>query len=42
MTTRRHTCVTGVRGARVHAHTRVLSATMADSATVAGYSSSAP
>ena len=41
MTTRRHTCATGVRDARADAHTRVLSATMADSATVAGYSSSA-
>ena len=34
MTTRRHTCTTGVRDVCAHAHARVLSATTADSATV--------
>ena len=36
MTTQRHTCATGVKGAPADVHTRVLSATMADSDTEAG------
>ena len=41
MKTQRHACTTGVGDVCAHGHTRVLSATTADSATVAGYSSSA-